>query len=784
MIKEETYTITGMSCAACSSAVERVTRKIEGVESSSVNLATGRMTISYDSDKVNPELITAKVERAGFGCQPFKLRTGEETFEEGTPQEKNAKATGQDAPKGASATKELQEKKRRLAGAWIFTLALMYVSMGSMLPTPLPLPTLVESGSHPTNFALLQLLLAIPVLFFGRFFYTNGFSALLHRNPNMNSLVALGSSVSFVYSLAVTFLVADNPHQLHHLYYESATMVLTFVMTGKYLEEHSKLRTKGAITALMELAPQKALVLRDGVPQEIPSSQLVVGDLVLVKPGSRIPADGEVVQGTSAVDESMLTGESIPVDKAEGSQVTGGSMNLNGALTVRVGRVGADSTLAQIIAVMEEAQGKKAPIAKIADRVSGIFVPVVMAIAVVAALVWLLAGKELAFALQILTSVLVIACPCALGLATPAAIMVATGLGAANGILIRSGEALEVAGKTTTVVLDKTGTVTQGKPKVTRIVTATDVEETALLELAAAAESVAQHPLAQAVIQRLEGASPNPSQAPKKLPAISDFENIPGKGIRARLEGGGQVLVGSSRLMEENQLEIGQKLRQTEEELAGQGNTLVYVATLDSAGGDSTTAGTVLGLMAIADTIRDTSREAVERLKSWGIKTVLLTGDNHRSAQAIGKEIGADQVIAQVLPQEKAQVIAELQQQGAQVMMVGDGINDAPALVQAHIGVAVGGGSDIAVEAGSIILMKSDLRDVAKAITLSRLTVTNIRQNLFWAFLYNTIGIPVAAGVLYPLTGILMTPMLAGLAMSLSSVCVVSNALRLKTKKL
>lgn len=773
MTTEETYTITGMSCAACSSAVERVTRKIAGVESSSVNLATGRMTISYDPDKVTPELIVARVERAGFGCTPFK------------PQEaKTAPSAQERTPTPDVQDRELQEKKHRLVGAWIFTLALMYVSMGSMLPTPLPLPDLVESGSHPTNFALLQLLLTIPVLFFGRFFYTNGFSALLHGNPNMNSLVALGSSVSFVYSLAITFLVADNPHQLHHLYYESATMVLTFVMTGKYLEERSKLRTRGAITALMELAPQKTLVLRDGVPQELPAAQLVVGDLVLVKPGSRIPADGQVVQGTSAVDESMLTGESIPVDKTEGSQVTGGSMNVNGALTVRVDRVGADSTLAQIIAVMEEAQGKKAPIAQIADRISGIFVPVVIGIAVMAALVWLLAGKEVAFALQILTSVLVIACPCALGLATPAAIMVGTGLGASNGILIRSGEALEVAGKTTVVVMDKTGTVTQGRPRVTKIITAAAMEEAVLLELAAAAESVAQHPLAQAVIQRLEEAVPPPSQAAKNLPTISDFENIPGKGIRAQLEGGGQVLVGSRRLMEENQLEISQKLQRAEAELAGQGNTLVYVATLEPAGGNAPQTGKLLGLIAIADTIRDTSREAVERLKAWDIKTVLLTGDNRLSAQAIGREVGADQVIAQVLPQEKAQVIAQLQQEGHQVMMVGDGINDAPALVQAHTGVAIGGGSDIALEAGSIVLMKSDLRDVAKAITLSRLTIRNIRQNLFWAFLYNTIGIPVAAGVLYPFTGTLMTPMLAGLAMSLSSVCVVSNALRLKTKKL
>lgn len=770
MIQEETYTITGMTCAACSSAVERVTRKLDGVEASNVNLATGKLTIRYDTEKVTPDLIIAKVDRAGFGCQPFKRE-----------EEKTAPARTREDSSHLQ-DRELRERKHRLIGAWIFTLALMYVSMGSMLPTPLPLPDLFDGSSHPTNFALLQLLLAIPVLFYGRFFYTNGLSALFHKNPNMNSLVALGSLVSFVYSLAITFLVADNPHQLHNLYYESATMVLTFVMTGKYMEERSKKKTKGAITALMELAPDTALLLRDGATQEVPAEQLMVGDLILVKPGTRIPADGEVVQGTSSVDESMLTGESIPVDKAVGSSVTGGSMNLNGALTLRVSRVGTDSTLAKIIAVMEDAQGKKAPIAKIADQVSGVFVPVVMGIAVVAALVWLVAGKDVAFVLQILTSVLVIACPCALGLATPAAIMVGTGLGASNGILIRSGEALEVAGKTTAVVMDKTGTLTEGRPRVTKIVTAENdsaLEEQTLV-LAAAAESVAQHPLASAILEKMTGGG----KASPVLPTVGSFENIPGKGIKATLENQQEVLVGSSRLMEEAGLAIGERLLQAGQELSAQGNTLVYVATLEPAGGNSPQTGKLLGLIAIADTIRDTSREAVEQFKSWGVKTVLLTGDNRRAGDFIGQQVGVDQVIAEVLPQEKAQVIERLQKEGHQVMMVGDGINDAPALVQADTGVAIGGGSDIAVEAGSVILMKSDVRDAARTIRLSRLTLRNIRQNLFWAFLYNTIGIPIAAGLLYPFTGLLMTPMLAGLAMSLSSVCVVSNALRLKTKKL
>ena len=719
----------------------------------------------------------SKVERAGFGCQPYiQKQILSSAGSTNDNQQEAQSSTGQNKQNAKSPEpkdRELQEKKHRLVGAWIFTLALMYVSMGSMLSTPLPLPELVQGASHPSNFALLQLLLTIPVLFYGRFFYSNGFSALFHGNPNMNSLVAVGSLVSFIYSLAITFLVADNPHQLHHLYYESATMVVTFVMTGKYLEEKSKKKTGSAITALMELTPPTAFLLKNGNPVEVPAEQLAVGDLIVVKPGSRIPADGEVVQGASGVDESMLTGESLPVEKVMGSTVTGGSMNLNGVLQIRVSRVGKDSTLARIVAFMEEAQGKKAPIAKIADRVSGIFVPVVMAIAAVAAVVWFIAGKDVAFVLQIFTSVLVIACPCALGLATPAAIMVGTGLGASHGILVRSGEALEVAGKTTAVVLDKTGTVTQGKPQVTQVVTAEGVDKEYFLSLVAAVEAVAQHPLAQAILDHAAACSCS------KNFSIASFETIPGKGIKATIQQDATVLVGSLRLMEESGCSLPQSLAKASQELPEQGNTLVYAALQEG-----NLPAKILGIIAIADPIRETSFEAIQQLKSLGIRTILLTGDNKGAAQAIGNQIQVDQVIAQVLPQEKAQVVAKLQNEGFQVMMVGDGINDAPALVQADSGVAMGGGSDIAVEAGDVILMGSSLLDVVKTIRLSKLTITNIRQNLFWAFLYNTIGIPVAAGLLYPITGHLMSPMLAALAMSLSSVCVVSNALRLRTKKL
>ena len=757
MVKEETYTISGMSCAACSSAVERVTRKLEGVEESNVNLTTGKMTIKYDDEKVSSQLISQKVEKAGFGCDLYQR---EEEKKEVTL------AIKED-------DKELKEKKHNLVGAWIFTLALMYVSMGSMLPYPLPLPPVFSGSAHPVNFALIQLLLTIPVLFYGRFFFTNGFSALFHKNPNMNSLVAIGSACSFAYSIVVMFSLDGNPHQIHNLYFESASMVLTFVMTGKYLEARSTKKTKGAITALMKLTPNTAIVVSEGKQKEVPVQQLKVGDIVLVKPGSRIPTDGRVTQGESAVDESMLTGESMPIDKTVGSEVTGGSMNINGALYVSVSRVGKDTTLSQIIAYMEDAQGKKAPIAKIADKVSGVFVPIVMVIAVIAGLIWFFAGQDPSFILKVITSVLVIACPCALGLATPAAIMVGTGKGASLGILIRSGGALEIAGKTQVVVLDKTGTITQGNPQVTTILSKTN-NQTEILLIASAAESVAQHPLAQAIEEKAKDSIPQEKMQQYK---VEHFTNIPGKGLRATLvskDDTHAVYIGNTLLMKEEGIAIDPELQKGSELLSAQGNTLVYVAKEKQ----------LLGIIAIADTIRDTSKEAVAMFKKLGVEVQMLTGDNKKTAEYIGGLAGVDKVIAEVLPQEKAQVVAALQAEGKSVMMVGDGINDAPALVQADTGVAIGGGSHIAVEAGNIILMKNDLRDAAKSIQLSRLTLFNIKENLFWAFFYNSIGIPIAAGALYPVFGILLTPMLAGLAMSLSSVFVVGNALRLRTKKI
>ena len=772
-MKQEVYDISGMSCAACSSAVERVTRKIDGVTRSDVNLATNRMAIEYDESKVSPELIITKVQKAGFGCA---LHT--------KPAVQKTHVSEQTASLKAEQQRDAQADKAallNLVGAWVFSAMLLYVSMGSMLPVPLPLPVLLNMHTYPTNFALIQLLCTVPVLFFGKKFFINGFKALFHGNPNMDSLVAVGSSCSFIYSLVLSFLLPDHPSFAHGLYYESAAVVITFVMTGKYLEGRSKRRTKSAITKLMQLAPETALLWENGALREIPSAELTPGDLVLVKPGMRIPSDGVIEDGNGGVDESMLTGESLPVEKGPGMTVTGGSINGSGALRIRITRVGQDTTLAKIIALVEDAQGKKAPVSKLADRVAGVFVPVVMGIAVAAGIVWAVCGADVSFVLRIITSVLVIACPCALGLATPAAIMVGTGMGAVHGILVRSGEALELTGKTTAVVLDKTGTVTEGRVQVTAVCPADGIKADTLIALAGAAERVSEHPLAKAVADKAAGMTEY---------TVVSFSNIPGQGIRAELQKScgtdcsvqvqnneprelRTILVGSRRLMQAHSIDVS-PLVQTAEKYAGQGQSIMYVADTQQ----------LLGMIAVSDVVRSTSAEAVSLFKSLGHTVILLTGDNRAAADYIGAQIGADRVIAEVLPQDKAAVIAELQKEGYTVMMVGDGINDAPALARADVGVAMGGGSDIAVESGDIVLMKSDLRDAVRAVRLSRLTLRTVKENLFWAFCYNTISIPVACGVLYPAFGILLTPMIAGFAMSLSSICVVGNALRLRTHTL
>ena len=746
-MREEKYDISGMHCAACSASVEKVTRRLEGVERSEVNLTTGVMTICYDESLVTPEQIIKKVEKAGFGAA---LKT-----------EKKPEPSAEDAEEAA-----LRRKKIELMVSACFSGVLLYVSMGQMLPLglpALPLPDLFHMHTHGVNFAIVQLLLTMPVLYCGRSFFIGGFKALFHGSPNMDSLVAIGSACSFAYSVVMTFLISDDPHMVHNLYYESSAVVLTLVSLGKFMESRNMQKTRGAITALMRLAPDTAILAESG--REVPAQSLKLGDVVLIKPGQRVPVDGIVTAGESSVNEAMLTGESMPVEKQEGSEVIGGSVNGNGVLYARVTRVGEDTTLSRIIRFVEDAQGRKAPISRMADKVAGVFVPTVMGIALAAAVIWALVGKEFSFVLRVFTSVLVIACPCALGLATPTAIMVGTGLGARHGILIRSGEILEITHSIDTVVLDKTGTVTQGAPAVTAVY-ANGITENELRQIAATVETVSQHPLAKAILEDAAAHSIEVTEKPET------FENRSGLGICAGMRDS-VILAGNRRLMEQEGVDIA-PLAQRETELAAQGQTPMYFAR----------DGVLLGLISVADPVKDTSAAAIAKLREAGIRTVMLTGDSRAAAEAIGRQVQVDEVIAEVLPEEKAGVIQRLQREGRTVMMVGDGINDAPALTQAEVGCAIGSGSDIAIESADIVLMRSDLKDVPKAIRLSRLTLRNIKQNLFWAFCYNTIGIPIAAGLLYAFGGPLLSPMFAGAAMSLSSVCVVGNALRLGRVKL
>lgn len=798
---EEVYLIEGMSCAACSSAVERVTRKLEGVERSDVNLTTNKMIIYYDESKVDRELIMAKVKKAGFGISLFELDANNNDSKNVNLEDGNSTNANKTAHKSKENVYDKEEEalknhKINLISAAVFTVILLYISMGPMLIEGLPVPSIIDMHKYPSNYALTQLILTIPILWFGKKFFVNGFKALYHLNPNMDSLVAIGSGASFLYSLVMTYLIPIDNHYVHNLFYESAAVVITLIMFGKYLEGMSKVKTKGAIRKLMELSPDEAF-LEDGT--KVATESLKIGDVVLVKPGAKIPLDGVVVKGNSGVDEAMITGESIPVSKTEGDNVIGGSINVNGVLYVRITKIGEDTTLAKIIRFVEDAQGKKAPISKLADKVAGVFVPVVILIAIVAAIVWFVLGKDIAFVLKVFTSVLVIACPCSLGLATPTAIMVGTGVGASNGILIRNGEILEIAHKIDTVVLDKTGTITEGKPSVREIFT-DGMSEEELLKVAATVEGVSEHPLAKAVIEKAMEYGESACNIGDKVKAcgltkfgynVVDFSNYSGMGVVAKIEKIGEngsvedeltssdfaikeVSVGNRKLLNTLSIRVMDTFDDNARLCEEKGQTPLFVA-ID---------GKLEGIICVADTIKETSREAVAMMKKAGLHVVMLTGDNKGAANAIGKEAGCDEIIAEVLPEDKAGVVSKLQEEGRKVMMVGDGINDAPALTQADVGCAIGNGSDIAIEAGDIVLMKSDLLDVPAAIRLSRLTITNIKENLFWAFLYNSIGLPVAAGVLYSVNGLLLNPMLGGLAMSLSSVCVVTNALRLKTKRI
>jgi len=743
----EVYDIGGMHCAACSSAVERVTRKLAGVERSDVNLPMNRMTIVYDEGQVKPEDIVAKVEKAGFTAKLHDNAAEKSKADEDKEREKEQKA-----------------QRVSFAVMAVLSVLLLYVSMGSMLVENLPLPGIMSMDKYPVNFALTQMLLAIPIMFLGRRFFVSGFKSLFHGNPNMDALVAVSCTASFLYSLVMTYLISVDPHRVHELYYESSAVVLTLISLGKYLEAASQQKTKAAITRLMELAPETAILVRDDGQWEVPTETLKVGDLVLVKAGARFPLDGVVKSGSGSADEAMLTGESLPVDKSEGSAVIGGSIAATGAMYVEITRVGEDTTLSKIISFVEEAQGKKAPISRTADKVAGVFVPAVGAVALLAAVIWLIAGQSFSFALKVFTTVLVIACPCAMGLATPTAIIVATGKGAENGILIRSGEALETAGKTEVVILDKTGTVTEGKPRVTEVFAVSGNEDD-LLALAASAEMLSDHPLGQAICEEADVRELSTFEA-------ENLETLSGLGLKATVTGK-TMAIGNSRLMEEAGVDIS-AAGERAALLSSQGQTPMYVAA----------EGKLLGLISVMDTVKETSAAAIKRLHELGIETVLLTGDNSRAAEYISSQVGTDRVISEVMPVDKADIVKEYQEQGKTVMMVGDGINDAPALAQADVGCAIGSGSDIAIESADIVLMKSSLDDVPKALNLSRLTIRNIRQNLFWAFCYNVLGIPVAAGALYPAFHLLLSPMIGGLAMSLSSLFVVTNALRLRGKKL
>lgn len=750
-MKTEVYNIEGMACAACSSAVERVTRKLDGVQSSDVNLTTNKMVITYDESKVTEQMIVEKVDKAGFKAS-LVVESADKKKQEEEVFEKQEEA--------------LHVAKRRVVIALCLAVPLLYISMGHMMG--MPLPGLINPGSNPVNFALIQLILTVAVLICGRKFYIVGIKALVKGNPNMDSLVAIGTGSAFLYSLCMTWLILQGDgSRVHSLYYESAAVVVTLVMLGKYMESRSKGKTSEAIRKLMELAPDTAILYENGMEQEVETGAVQAGQHILIKPGSRIPLDGTVVKGSSSVDESMLTGESIPVEKQEGDSLIGGSMNYNGAMEMEVTRTGNDTTLSKIIKMIEDAQGRKAPISKLADKVAGVFVPTVMVIALVAALLWgTVGGQNLSFVLTIFVSVLVIACPCALGLATPTAIMVGTGVGASHGILIKSGEALEISHKVDTVILDKTGTITEGKPRVTDVITAGRLGEEELLRLAAGCEQMSEHPLGAAIVEAAR-------EKNMKLDRPESFQSITGAGILTELDGK-KVGIGNIRLVEQLGIGMDERMKETASAAADEGKTPMFVMT----------DGELQGMICVADTIKETSVKAVDHLKSLGIQVYMLTGDNKKTADYIGRQAHIDHVIAEVLPEDKADAVSRLQSEGKTVMMVGDGINDAPALVQADVGTAIGSGSDIALESGDVVLMKSDLEDVYRAIRLSRLTIRNIKQNLFWAFFYNSLGIPVAAGVLYLLGGPLLSPMIGGFAMSLSSVCVVSNALRLRRMKL
>lgn len=738
-IKHYTFKIVGMSCSACASRIERIVNKLDGVLQGTVNFTTEKLTLTLDADIISYTQVKEAVEKAGFQL-----------------------VSEQDIILKEKKYSEAKILLIRFIISLIFAIPLLVVSMGHMIG--MPLPKFIDPMMNPLNFAMIQLLLTIPVVITGYKFYQVGIKNLIQLSPNMDSLITIGTLTAFFYSVfGIYKIIQGETHYAMHLYFESAAVILTLITLGKYLEAVSKGKTSQAIKALMGLAPKTAMIERNGHEFEIPIEEVIVGDVILVKPGEKLPVDGEVIEGSTSIDESMLTGESIPVEKTVGSLVIGASLNKTGFIKYKATHVGKDTTLSQIIKLVEEAQGSKAPIAKLADVVSSYFVPIVITLAFISSIAWLLAGESGVFALSIFISVLVIACPCALGLATPTAIMVGTGKGAEHGILIKGGEALETTHKLTTIVFDKTGTITQGKPRVTDIVTL-GVSEEDLLRYAASAEKGSEHPLGEAIVFEAV-------ERGYDLSELDSFNAIVGHGIEVMVEGK-QLLLGNQKLMAKYSVNL-LPLSEVSDALANEGKTPMYVA-ID---------GQLAGIIAVADTVKENSQQAIKTLHDMGIKVAMITGDNKKTADAIAQQVGIDLVLAEVLPADKADEVKKLQEKGEIVGMVGDGINDAPALAKADIGIAIGSGTDVAIESADIVLMKSDLMDVSKAIKLSKATILNIKENLFWAFAYNTLGIPVAMGVLYLFGGPLLNPMIAAAAMSFSSVSVLLNALRLRRFK-
>ena len=752
-MKKQLLDITGMSCSACSSRIEKVVNRMQGVEQMSVNLLKNNAHVTFDESVVDEKAIIARIEKLGFGAKV------------------HAANVAAPVPQQDTAAQEMEEMRQRLIGSLLFAGLVFYQHMGRMWGWPLP--SFILGQENELINALLQMLWCIPVLFIDRKYFIHGVRNLLSGAPNMDSLIAVGSGASFIYGLYSVFGMAYAfghnrldllPGFADALYFEASAVILALVTVGKFMEARAKSHTSDAIKALMNLTPKTALVERHGLQGEIPVEEVVTGDVLIVKSGASVPVDGKIIEGSAALDESALTGESLPVDKTIGDKVIGGTINRSGYFKMEATAIGADTALAKIIALVDEATSSKAPIAKLADKVSGYFVPAVIGIAVLAAVVWLALGASWHFALTIAISVLVISCPCALGLATPTAIMVGTGRGAKSGILIKSATALETAHKIDTVILDKTGTITAGKPVVTDILPI-KITENELLAFAAGLEKLSEHPLGEAIVAAAEAKQ-------LVLPEAGNYKQIPGQGVTAELAGA-ECAAGNLKLLEALNVDVS-SLMERYDKLAAQGKTPLYFVR----------AGELLGCIAVADTVKPTSREAIGKLQAMGLRVLMVTGDNQATAEAIRAQVGVDEAVAQVLPQDKEAVIRKLQQEGHIVAMVGDGVNDAPALARADIGIAIGAGTDIAIEAADMVLIKSDLLDVAKAICLSRRVMTNIKENLFWAFIYNAVGIPFAAGVFYTAFGWLLNPLIAAAAMSCSSVSVVTNALRLRFIKL